>query len=66
MTREIKPATRETLLAIQTALAHLRAARELLVDADAPQAATAVRGAVLLAEGAERHCLHRMDRRQGN
>lgn len=47
---------------VEMAISHLRRARDLLIEADSPQAAKKVRSALKSAEGAKRHVDHRFHR----
>lgn len=57
--RSASPSDRD---AIRQAIAHLRAARRLLVDSGSPRAAAAARRALASADGAARHVDHRLRR----
>ncbi len=60
--RPIKPGGLADRDAVAGAIAHLRAARNLLRQSGSPRAAAAVRRALRSAEGAARHVDHRVRR----
>ena len=59
---EIKPASPADIESIDKAIAHLRAARDLLRGAGAPKATDVSRRAIASAGGAARHARHRLAR----
>lgn len=61
---KIRTATSTTIVDVETACRHLRAARACLSQANAPRAAQKVRHAIKSAEGALRHARHRLARSQ--
>lgn len=62
MARPFKPATAEQVRDVGIALAHLRAARDLLQSSDSPLALERVRLAITSTEGALRHIEGRRQR----
>ena len=60
---KIKPATPKQAEKLQLAVDYLRHARNMLSDADCPQALDTARRALKSAEGAQRHMLRRLQHR---
>lgn len=55
MARPLRPATRDDVASVDSAVAHLKAARDLLSAVGADKAAARVRAALSSADGARRH-----------
>ncbi len=64
MMPKMRTATPATIVDVETACHHLRAARACLAQANAPRASEKVRHALKSAEGALRHAHHRLARSQ--
>ena len=60
----IRPATSTTIVDVETACRHLRAARACLAQAGAPRALEKLQHALKSSEGALRHAHHRHTRAQ--
>lgn len=60
MARPLRPATRQDVAAVDSAVAHLKAARDLLQGVGAEKAAARVRLALSSADGARRHVWRRV------
>jgi hypothetical protein len=61
MARPIQPADSRELTLVDVALAHLISARDLLAEAESPQALARVRLAISSARGARRHMERRVN-----